>query len=1330
MFVDLNGFTRLANLLVANGSEGVEQLSIILNAIFEPLVGIVYDRGGFIPYFAGDAFTAIFPEKGQGGARALLATAEAVRQALLGGSTHRVGKDTYKLHAKIGLSQGKVEWGIIGKTAPKAFYFKGEAIEQCAHCQMVADKGEIIADMAIVAATASTKVWFQKKSEQFFSLVQLDLPHSERATRILPVPTYEQLSPFLPDSVLNFNQKGELRNVVSIFIAFNNIADKADFDAFITTVVQQCQNFSGYFKEIDFGDKGNVLVCFFGAPIAFEDMNERALEFILALQEAVQSLLQRRVLAYRVGLSAGIAYAGMVGGEQCYQYAVVGDAVNMAARLMSRAEWGEVLVDEKIQKERGFDFLFKGNVHYKGIEGERPTFAFIGKNMDTNTFYEGDMIGRAAEMQALVRFAQPLRSGRFAGIARIYGEAGIGKSRLCFELHRELERQFTLTWLHSLADQILQKPFNAFIYLFKNYFKQSPQKSPQENQRSFDYEYGRLLERCRRHLADSGGPSDLPHIVDELERLRTVVSWLMGLQGKHLLWEQLDALGRYRNTIAAFKNLLLAESSLGPVVLEIEDAHWLDNSSKAFLQEITRDIKTRPIFLLVTFRYLDDGAKPRLFEDSVLDREHMPHIEFDLNNLPLEGIKRFAEARLKGALDEDFLDLLAKATNGNPFYAEQLLEYFTESGLLAMQDGQWHIKDKSVKLSGSINAILMARIDRLSQLVKETVKAAAVIGREFEVNVLSEVMKLQEDFVERNGNAQTLLQEQIKIAEHGHIWKAVNEIRYIFKHSLLREAVYDMQLRTRLRELHRIIAEAIENLYSDNLDDRYADLAYHYEQAELPDKAVFYLEKVADLARRNYQNNRALSYYEKVLAKYREALNTNKVIRVLLKKGNILELIGQWEQSEADYQEALALANGLVDKQLIGRANNSLGNLLTLKGNYEQARIYLEVGTAFFEDVGDQKGLYKIYGNLGNVFFRQGQYEQAIHYYQRSIALADANDLGLSNARTVANLGLTYMNLGRYEDAIACQLPYLKRCERAENKQGIATMSINLGIVLFDKGDYDEAMEHYQRGLKASEQLGDKLLITIAIGSIGSIYERKGQYDRAMEHFMKDLEISERLGDKQGTAIALGLIGDLYVLQGAFDVGIEYINKNLNLCRELGYKKGLAKSLCVLGDAHLFKKQYDLAFAAYEEAIDICGLIGNRRTHAYALLQKGTLLSEQSRYAEAAQLMGDAANTVAQLGHRELEFTIWAFRAKVKYLSDPQPANEQKLLSLVEKAQSRKEKAVVYYAIAKSGLDPTGKYATMALETYKALLKELPKYLIRKRAEELSALLQKTGGGR
>ena len=1107
MFVDLSGFTPLTEYLMREGNRGAEQLSIILNEIFGSLVDVVYAKGGFIPYFAGDAFTAIFPaDHPQINSVHLVNTARLISDL---SEKRAFRRGDFNIGIKIGLSYGDVEWGIVGKDC-KTFYFRGGAIDKCAESQMRAKQQEIVLDEVLKRRLGDEAPVMNQVEAGFYKIEnsgdQAEIPDLREA---LPPLSEEVAKCFLPDSVVEYAQDGEFRNIVSVFISFEGVDTHEKLDLFTSVVLDQMEKFSGYFKEIDFGDKGGVLCGFFGAPVSFENNVERALEFIAATEEELRSLQEHTSLQFRIGSTMGMAYAGIVGGEQRCQYAAVGNRVNLAARLMTYADWGELLMDEELQKARPFKFQHKGDIKYKGIKGSVPTFKLIGRNYEDRQAFSGKMVGRSEEIKQLKDYTTALIKNKKPGISYIYGEAGIGKSRLSHELKGWLRRRKLGQWHTSQADQILKKPFNPFIYFLKNYFYQSPDGSNSSNLINFNKQFNILLGNL-----DAATHRDKESVTKELIRTKSVLAALVGLTMEDSIWEQLDAKGRYQNTLAAINNLIIAESMTKFTIFELEDAHWLDDNSRELLYELVRNMQGRSILLLITSRYKDDGTKPLILNENLLVNLPFTYLQIDLNILQPDAVRSFAEVNLGGKISEEFYEFLIRMTNSNPFYLEQVLEYFSESELLGVSNGQWHIKDQSIKLSSSINAILTARIDRLSTLVKETVKAAAVIGREFEVPVLTEVMSAQDLFGNQNGNsnAQHILKEQIQIAERGQIWLAMNELRYIFRHSLLREAVYSMQLRTRLRQLHRLIAEAIERIYSDKLEERYFDLAFHYEQASVTEKTCEYLKKAADYAKSNYQNQLALEYYEKLLKKLGRIKDSDRKIKTHLKRGKVLELIGQWDECEQAYVKALQLAKESRDVLMLGQANDSLGLLLLLKGDYQNAKDYLQKAAQLFDSIEDQTGIANVYGNLGNLYFRQGQYNEAKSYFEKSIRIN--NDLGRSTgiAQIVANLGLTYMNQGDFDEGIRWQKRQLKVCKESNDKQGMATLYTNIGIVYFEKGDYDEALKSFNLGLELSEELGNKLLTSIAIGCIGSVYERKGDYKKAMENFEWDLKLCEEIG--------------------------------------------------------------------------------------------------------------------------------------------------------------------------------------------------------------------------
>ncbi len=1324
--MDISGFTRLTEKLMQIGPEGAEELSTALNHIFEPTVSAVYEHGGFIPYFAGDSFTAIFPLGEMGASREAQKVFDLVCTTL-GRFLESDHTDPlfleHKIGVKIGISAGDVDWGIVGNRR-KAFYFMGEAVEGCSQAQVQAKKSQAVCDQQFLRLLPPNAVAVRELEQGYFRLKIEDLPGRSDTVpdrKFVPTPLTlvdapeDLLGEFLPDAVFGNPNPGEFRNVVSVFLSFQGIETHGALDNFAAVVLDQSLNFGGYFKEIDFGDKGGVMFCLFGAPVSFENNVERALEFVAAVQDDLRDFQLLTGARYRVGMTAGTAFTGVIGAVERAQYAAVGARVNLGARLMAKAGWGEVLVDENVQRNRNFKFTARSEAHYKGFENPIPSFALTGRNLSGRASFSGDYVGRQTEKEALLAAALPLRSGRFAGSAFVFGEAGIGKSRLSYELRRALRNSMSaVSWFNCQSDQILRKPFNPFIYFLKNYFEQSPENTPQRNREAFESNFLEL----QHDLQQSAHPES-ETVRREIARTQSVLAALTGLNTPHSLWEQLDARGRYQNALAAMANLFVAEALLQPVVIELEDTHWYDDMSREFLAQFVRRAAGYPIFFLATSRYEDDGSKTYPFRLSILTEIRADQIEIDLNFLQDTDLRAFAEKRLGGALHPDLFDLLQRMTQGNPFYVEQMADYFKEANLLSNNGGALQLKNQDIQVADSVKQIMMARIDRLSGLVKETVKAAAVIGREFELPVLSEVMARQEEFVRRNGDLDLVLREQVQAAEKWQIWHAMNELRYIFRHSLLREAAYDMQLRTRLRELHQLIAEAIEKLYP-NSEERYVDLAFHYEEAELTEKTNKYLEKAAKYAQRNYQNRQALSFYEKLIHNLRGSNKKNKkIIRFMYRKGSIHELIGQWEEAEQEYRTGLARSRTLNDWELIGRGNRRIGQLLMLRGNYTDAKRHLDAAVTCYELAGEQVGIAKTFGNLGTFFFRQGSYHAAQSWFAKAIEINRSVSREGENAAIVANLGLIFMNQGHYDEGIRWLEEQLDISEHASDKPGLATLYTNLGIIYLEKGSLDSALLCLEKGLVLSEELGNKLLMTICIGCIGSVWEKKGDYPKAMQNFERDLALALELGDKQGTAIAYGLIGDLQSTIGEFDYSTDCLEQALALSRELGYKKGIAKALNTLGDNWFYKTDYVQSLIYYNEAIEYAREMGNKLVLGYSLIEKGLVHTTLGENAVARQLLEEGRDIALALGNAELTFAANILRARIMILDNNRSEALRQLSQLLALSRSEREEASVHYELQRVADNPEIHHRK-ALEMYRNLYSRTPQYLYKIRMEELT----------
>ncbi|MTB50595.1 tetratricopeptide repeat protein [Lewinella sp. W8] len=1312
--IDLSGFTVLTQSLMNQGLSGAERLSMILNEVFEPLVGLMYDRGGFIPYFAGDAFTAIFPlEINRKHALHLLRTADEARALFK--DREQQFDDQFSIAVKAGLAAGNVNYGIVGEEL-KAFYFRGEAINSAANCQMLADEQEILIDELMHTLLEGRGMVLEEVKHTAYRVVS-DIPRLDpKEVQVQRQFTGEENEgmgeQFLPAAVLRYDLPGEFRTVVSTFISFDQVNTHEELDRFASIILQHVQDFGGYFKEVDYGDKGSLMVVFFGAPVSYENNSARAMEFALTIQEKLDVLREDGDANFRcrIGMTVGTAYTGFIGGEERRQYACVGNHVNLAARIMSNADWQEILVDGELAKTAQFRFRLKGNIQYKGIPDAVPTFTLNGRRQTLGKpNYGGDLIGRDREIEEMVKFASPLFSGDRAGIIYVVGEAGIGKSRLTHEVKRQLDERQTINWLLGSSDQILRKAFNPFVYLLRRMFRQSIDLGSTQNLRRFQFRLSQIKQSLRR--TDHEQVED---VLQELDRTESVLTALLGITLPGSLWTQLDAQGRYQNTVAAIVNLLVAECMISPTVLELEDIHWIDEDSVMVVRELIRRTQSLPLLIIATARRYDDGEQPRLINEFARSQMGLKEISLEITALTTEAVRRMAETTLGDTIADDCLETLLSATNSNPFYLEQILAYFRENDLLVRnRSGELSISDESIKLSTSITSILTARIDRLSDMVRETVKAAAVIGREFEVPVLSEVMR-QESGYDDTEEIMVLLREQIAAAERGQIWSAMNELRYIFRHSLLREAVYGMQLTTRLQQLHKQIAHAIEKLYGESIEERYVDLAFHYEQSGDKDKTIEYLGKAANFARANYQNQQALDLYERLIEKISQQSDQEVTVNTHINRGKVLEIVGRWEEAQEAYEQAQDLAKSSRDIILLGRANNHLGRLHTLKGDYEKAMDYLTVAAGLFESVDDIFGLAKSYSSMGNLYFRTAHYQKALTYYQKSLDDGFSQAGTSSAAETISHLGLTYMNLGRYAEAIRVVEEQIPRHEINHDSMGLASLYTNLGIIYFESGGYEKAMENHRRGLALAEELGNKRLQAIGLGSMGSVYERQSHYELALEYFERDLEICQELGDRQGLAVVEGLIGDINSVVGNFTKAIQHLDRSLRISRELGYRKGVAKAVNTLGDIYYLQGQHDVSLRNYNQAIEIARGTNNRLVLASSLEEKGRVLLADGQLEELRAVESEALALAEELGNPDLLFGARLLHAR--YLAAHNPAKIEDALHIIEELLSEEDITLEQRADAllgryriSGGFDKEAKQE--ALDMYAKLYEKTPKFI-------------------
>ena len=561
LFVDISGFSALTDRLMAHGQHGAEVLAGVMGAIFEPLIEAVYGQGGFVTGFAGDAFTAVFPQAEPLAAQRGLAAALAIQGHVQARPELDTLYGSFEITARVGVASGAVIWGIVtaeeGQQA--CYYFRGAAIDGCSAAEHVAAPGEVILDAPTYQAVANL-IAFEPVGS-CFRLVGLigSLPGPRLG--VPPGADPELVGHFVPPEVIQAGQTGEFRQVVTVFISLPTVRTESQLAIFMQTVFILQEQYGGLLSRLDFGDKGANLLLFWGAPAAHENDIQRALHFILELQT-------QTAIPINGGITCQIAHAGYFGSPQRGEYTCYGRGINLAARFMTGAPRGEIWVDQHIAERAGgqFDLEFEGEQTFKGFGEPQKVYILFERKDVSDLPYAGRLIGREDDLARLAEFIAPIDTGQSAGMFVIWGEPGAGKSRLAHEcLTRRLQSHPNSQVFFAQTDEILRQSLNPFRYWLRRYFGYSQGLAEARNKRNFNRKLDQLIAETQ-----------VQALADELDRVRSFLGALVGLYWPDSLYEQVDPKRRREHTFAALAALLKAESRRHPSILLLEDAHWID----------------------------------------------------------------------------------------------------------------------------------------------------------------------------------------------------------------------------------------------------------------------------------------------------------------------------------------------------------------------------------------------------------------------------------------------------------------------------------------------------------------------------------------------------------------------------------------------------------------------------------------------------------------------------------------------------------------------------------------------------------------------------------
>ena len=916
---------------------------------------------------------------------------------------------------------------------------------------------------------------------------------------------------------------GERKQVTVLFCDLAGstaIAERLDpeeyhdlLDEYLELAFREIYRFEGIVNQI----AGDGLMALFGAPVAHEDAPQRAIRAALAIEGALGSLNERLrgrglELRARIGINTGPVVVGTVGNDLKMDYTAIGDTTNLASRLESLAAPGTILVSEPTYRlVRGF-FQVRptGPLAVKGKSEPVAAYEILGESTAATPMAVAaergltPLVGRDEELAQLKASFQRLAGNR-AQVVAVVGEAGLGKSRLLYEFRRRLDCE-CVTFFEGRCSSLGQAvPYFPFITMLKLHFGLVSGDS--------------VEAACTKVAAKLGDWS-----AEKAEREYPALSRLLGLRSAGAGEPAPEELKR--ETFDAVARLLLGQSQQAPVVVMLEDLHWIDDASRELLETLVARIASAPVMVVVTHRPDDRAAW----------RTRAALTQLVLRRLPDEHVRAMLHAVAGGPLPGDLERLLVAKVEGSPFCVEEITRSLIEEGYLVANGGARKLTRPvdEIRIPGTVQEVIAARLDRLGPPAKRVAQVAAVIGRQFHRDQLARVL---------DGEGIDLERELAELESRGifHRKSLLASDEYRFGESLTQEVAYEGLLLKQRRQLHERVAFLLESEPGEAGPERSALLAHHYARSDNRAKALAALLRAAEDAEDLPSYRTAVAFYRRL-----------------------------WELAEADADDPAARRAALA-------ATSGLARLSIVFGwpPLEEAERAARRARELAEALGDTEMLPGILYFLGVITMLGEDFERGLALAEQGVAVAQRAGNKLAVMRLSRGLAVNYAIDGRFELARRAMKWVMDEIEPTEHRARLSDLYVSVrwvrDNVLYLCDDLDEAfasvVETHAMALSAPNR-------TVQAGSAGTISQilfLRGEYAEALRWADECLEGNEAIGNVSGfTAPAAVALAARVTLGLAADTEryLELIEQGLASGRTVQANfRFVADAFLALGDA-------------------------------------------------------------------------------------------------------------------------------------------------------------------
>lgn len=881
---------------------------------------------------------------------------------------------------------------------------------------------------------------------------------------------------------------------------------------------------------------GDAILAFFGAPIAHEDDPQRAVLAGLEIVEAIQQYRQEVKGKYgldlnvRIGINTGLVVVGEVGSDLRVEYTAMGDAVNVASRMEQTAEPGTVQITGNTHKSvtNLFEFEPVGEIEVKGKSEPVAAYRVLRQKPDAvpTRGIEGlrsPLVGRERELALLRSRLEDLLAGR-GQIVSVLGEAGLGKSRLMAELRKAMldgttdggrrtteelsdaavRRPPSVVWLEgrSLSYET-NTPYAPFIDLLDACLGQ-----PLRGEESGDERYGKIKERVESVMEGHG------------EEIAPFLATLLGIEvpgedAQRVKYIEPPALrGRIFGAVAAFFEALAGTT---PTVLVFEDLHWVDSTSLELIEQLLPVTDRAPLMIIAIFRPHSQERSWRMHELAMREYPHR------YTQVPLEPLDEASSRELVANLleiedlPEKVRTLILKKAEGNPFFVEEVIRSLLDARLVIRDDSHWRAtrEIETIAVPDTLAGVITARLDRLDEESKYTAQTASVIGRDFGYDVLHDVY----DWPQALDGALSTLQRRELVREKSRIPRRV----YLFKHVLTQETVYGSLLLSKRRELHRRVADCLERVEAERVND----IARHLLEAREEERALPYLVQAGKRASHSGAREEAINLYKRAVEIAQTVENLPLAREAYEGLGKALEFAMDVPGAVENYHQMLHYAQDRGDKPMEVSALNKVSYVSALMmGQFPEAERHLVDAEQLARESDDYSGLAELYTLKCMMCTATADFDNADRYLGEAAELGRKLDHKETTAFGLAHKANTQTHMAQFEKAWQTTQEALRVAEEIGNLEHKAEVLVYaIPFYHMHRGDMEAARQAAQEGYEIATQIGSWYSPPIGAYMLGSLAALRGEYEEAMRWYGRALDAARPIMQAAPFLVAMSLGG-------------------------------------------------------------------------------------------------------------------------------------------------------------------------------------------------------------